>query len=74
MGRRLAQMPPSHRNSYRQAVSGEASPREAIKAHCLECMGWNRAEVAQCTGRACPLWFYRPQFAVRSEGGARDAK
>jgi hypothetical protein len=61
---RAKQMPSSYRGGYLRAVEGEASPREAIKAHCLECVGWVRGEVTQCTARACPLWAYRPTFAT----------
>ena len=57
---RLAQMPRSFRRTYRKATRGEASPRMAIKAFCMECCGWQRKEVARCSGWACPLWTYRP--------------
>ena len=53
-------MPSLYRGSYLRTATGNASPREAIKAHCLECCGWDRAEVSRCTGLACPLWCYRP--------------
>ena len=61
--KRVADVPKSARLGYLRAPLGEGSPRQAIKAFCLECMGWDRAEVAQCTARACPLYEYRP-FAV----------
>ena len=35
------------------------TPRSAIKAQCLECMGWQRAEVARCTSTLCPLYPFR---------------
>jgi hypothetical protein len=53
-------MPKSCGAEYLQATRGKASPRVAIKAFCLECVGWNRPEVARCTATACPLWMYRP--------------
>ena len=56
---RLAQMPPTCRNGYLRALGGR-SPRAAIKSFCLECVGWQRREVALCTAAACPLWAYRP--------------
>ena len=31
----------------------------AIRLHCIECMGGDRAEVAQCTARDCPLFEFR---------------
>lgn len=57
---RAGQMPKSCRATYLKATRGKASPRVAIKAFCLECVGWNRAEVRRCTATACPLWLYRP--------------
>jgi hypothetical protein len=36
------------------------SPRRAIKAFCLECVGFDRAAVTGCTAFACPLWNFRP--------------
>ena len=31
----------------------------AIRAKCLDCSGGNRAEVADCLVRSCPLWPFR---------------
>ena len=56
---RLSQMPPTCRNNYLKAVSGK-SPAAGIKAFCMECVGWDRGEVAACTALACPLYAYRP--------------
>lgn len=50
-----SQMPKSFRATYFKAASGKASCREAIKAHCCQCMGWDRQEVRVCTDTACPL-------------------
>jgi hypothetical protein len=60
IAQRAGQMPKSCRAGYLKAAEGKASPREAIKAQCLECVAWNRAEVRRCTATACPLWMYRP--------------
>ena len=57
---RLEQMPKSCRAGYLRATRGEASPRQAIKSSCLECVGWERVEVRRCTDLGCPLWMYRP--------------
>lgn len=40
--------------------SGEASPRQAIKAMCLQCVGHVSKDVRDCQDRTCPLWAYRP--------------
>ena len=58
--KKAAEMPETTRKGYLRAAVGTASPRAAIKAYCLECMGYIRAEVTQCTGEACPLFLYRP--------------
>ncbi len=36
-------------------------PSQAIRAHCLECVGGELAEVLRCTAtnEECPLWRYR---------------
>lgn len=57
---RASQMPKASVRTYLKATRGKASPRIAIKAFCMECVGWSRAEVTNCTGFACPLWMYRP--------------
>lgn len=60
--------PESAKNTLREAFSGAASPRKAIKAMCLTCVGFQRDAVRDCTGYSCPLWKYRPfQPATPSE-------
>jgi len=38
-------------------------PSVAIRCHCLECVGWNNADVRRCDGNLptgkCPLWRHR---------------
>jgi hypothetical protein len=57
---RRCDVPPSLRRLYGRVRAGEASPRQAIKMQCAECTGYDRAAVAECPARACPLWRYRP--------------
>lgn len=57
---RLKSIPVRARLGYLAAAAGKASPRNAIKAFCLECVCWDRAEVRQCTSLACPMYAYRP--------------
>lgn len=64
---RSEQMPRSCRAGYLKATRGKASPRVAIKAFCLECVGWNRQDVQRCTATACPLWMYRPWKPVEEK-------
>jgi hypothetical protein len=52
--------PESVKNALREAFSGSASPRKAIKAMCLACVGYDRQEIKNCSAHGCPLWKYRP--------------
>ena len=60
VARVIAEAPESVKNTLREAFSGAASPRKAIKAMCLACVGYERDSVRNCTGYSCPLWKYRP--------------
>jgi hypothetical protein len=57
---RLATTPESARGHFVAAWAGKCSPRRAIKAQCLECAGFDRQAITDCTGWACPLWHFRP--------------
>lgn len=59
IARRLAEMPKTSRMTYLRAMRGRR-PQMGIKAHCMECVGWDRREVWACTAPACPLYPYRP--------------
>lgn len=54
------EMPGIYKKNYLAVVSGKASPRNAIKAFCIECMGYIRAEVTNCDVIDCPLNLFRP--------------
>ena len=56
---------PSRMGLFRRVYHGQASPRECIKAFCLECNGWEEAAIRVCGDRACPLWRLRPYQAVQ---------
>ena len=66
VNRRIAEAPQSCQKSLRKAFFGSASPRQAIKAMCLACVGYERESIKNCTGWSCPLWRYRP-FQDRSQ-------
>lgn len=51
--------PPSARNILRRAYRGK-SRTAGVKAFCLRCVGYVRADVRNCTALACPLYEYRP--------------
>ena len=43
---------------YKAALNGR-SRSKAIRAMCMECCGYQLAEVRKCTDKGCPLWKYR---------------
>lgn len=58
---------PSKRKLFEKVFRGEASPRQAIKAFCLECIGFEIDEIRRCSAPTCPLRAYRPYM----NGGAK---
>ena len=70
---------PDRPDKRRMAVGELPSPSVAIRCHCLECVGWNAAEVRRCSGETqigkCSLWDHRlggkrglkPGKAIRQE-------
>ena len=63
----ISEAPESAKNTLTRAFSGSASPRAAIKAQCLVCVGYDRKAISDCTGFSCPLWQYRPFQAGQAE-------
>lgn len=57
--KRLNDMPGIYRNNYKKAMKGR-NRTAAVKAFCLECVGWQRNEVKDCVSVECPLYLYRP--------------
>ena len=45
---------------FLRVYTGQASPREAIKAKCLECCWMDEATIRESTATECPLWSFRP--------------
>ena len=58
--RDIAEFAPSKLSLFRRVYSLRASPRQAIKAKCLECVGMDSAAITSCTASSCPLWALRP--------------
>ena len=56
----IFQAPESAKGTLKRAFSGSGGRANAIKAMCLTCVGYQREEIANCTGFSCPLWAYRP--------------
>lgn len=61
---RVAEAPESIQGILTRCYNGKCSPRAAIKAFCLQCVGYNRQDVTNCTALGCPLHQYRP-FQVK---------
>jgi len=57
--RRMNDVPRHLRALFTAAWAGR-SRKLAIKAQCVECMGFQRSQVKGCTSFACPLYPYRP--------------
>jgi hypothetical protein len=57
---------PSKVKLFARVFRGEASPRLAIKAYCLECLQFRVDDIRTCTAPDCPLFAYRP-FQRRGE-------
>lgn len=51
-----------------------STARTAIRNHCLECCGYESAEVVRCTAPACWLYPYRLGAHVAPEEALRDSK
>jgi len=58
--RQVSEHYPNRFGLFSRVYSGEASPRECIKAFCLECNGWDKIAIGNCTASACPLHRLRP--------------
>jgi len=73
--RELEGCTPMYKGVLKKAYAGTASPRVAIRAMCLSCVGYLRVEVTNCTAFGCPLHKYRPyQDGVDDEIGAETAE
>ena len=59
--------PANCRTLLSRVYSGNASPREAIKAKCQECLGYTDVAdaIRNCTSRTCPLLAYRPYLGSK---------
>jgi hypothetical protein len=53
-------VPEKARTLITRALTGAVSPRQCIKAKCLDCCHFDRAEAAACTVTLCPLWAVNP--------------
>lgn len=64
--RYMASVPAKYRGIAERAFAGQGSKGNAIKAKCLDCTSYVRADIEHCRVVLCPLYEFRP----RSEGRA----
>lgn len=62
---------PSARSHFEAAFAGK-SRKAAVTAFCVQCVGYDRDEVRNCTSWACPLFPYRP-YATNRKTNDRGA-
>jgi len=54
-------------------AAAEGSYREAIKLHCLQCIGWDPKEARACSAPQCGLWVAnRKIFGAPARCGGSD--
>lgn len=63
---KIHEAPSSARGIMLRAFEGK-SRAAAIKAFCLSCVGFKRADVTSCSALGCPLHPYRPEFGGRTD-------
>ena len=51
-----------------QTIELSMSPRDAIKAHCTECLGWE-VHPNECTAVLCPLYPFRGKTLATNDIG-----
>ena len=56
----LADATDIYRELLEKVLTRQASPAKAVKAKCLECVGYSRQEIVDCSAEGCPLFRYRP--------------
>jgi hypothetical protein len=56
---------------FQRAFSGN-SKSAALKAKCIQCCCYQKAEVSKCTVKGCALWQYRPYQRGEDEEDAGD--
>ena len=55
----ISRAPINTRPLYMRAYAGK-SRKNAIKAFCMECLGYSSKDVRTCTAPTCPLYEVRP--------------
>ena len=53
-------VPEKHKIATRRALLGQISRSTAIRVKCLQCCGYQREEIKECTVITCALYAVRP--------------
>ncbi len=58
----ISKVPVRGRPLFMRSVAGTCSPRQAIKAKCQSCVGYEDSteRIRYCSSYLCPLWSFRP--------------
>lgn len=58
----IKEVPIISQKLFSKVLRGKSSPREAIKAKCIECNGHEkvRRRIRECEIKTCALWHFRP--------------
>ena len=69
----LKTVPQTYIKTMTAAFNGTASSNRTIKAQCLQCVGYERVAIRDCTATLCPLWKRRPyqQKPAALRGGCK---
>lgn len=60
MLKQVSEDAPSKLGIFMRVYCSTATPRQAIKAMCLQCCWMDVVGIRDCTATACPLWGFRP--------------
>jgi hypothetical protein len=53
-------VPKTYKWLWYKCFAGVSTRPEAIKAKCIDCSGYIKEEIIECTVKTCPLWNHRP--------------
>ena len=62
----MTDVPDKYRARLKRVLQGHNRP-DAVRLHCIMCMGWEVAEVKRCTSTTCPLYAFRCRAPMRHE-------
>jgi hypothetical protein len=58
--RKVAQVPTKYRRIYLNVLNGHGGYRNKLVVNCMECVGWDKSGVEECTSMSCPWFRDRP--------------